>query len=555
MKINIFNIPTTPEERGKRNKHVAFAIVSGLLFGLSFPPIPLPYLSFVALVPYLFILDERDGLGEINKYTYLFMFVGSLISLYWVGSWTADADTFLMVSGALLVFFNPILYLIPSTMFYMNKRVFGNKWALVLLPFNWVAFEYLYTLTEAHFPWLTLGNALPYFNSYIQIADTIGVYGLSLLILFANLFAFYSLRSYQRDSKIRSIYVAPLLMIIILPIIYGYYRTSSYEKSWEEISVGIVQPDFNPTKKWEAGNLDEQLDIYLSMSQTVLDNGAELIVWPETAMPVYLLSKSYESYVERIQKFVDENDVYVMTGMPHAEFFTNPSEAPPDAKTTINSNTKYVSYNSILLFKPDTTDVGIYGKIKLVPFGERIPFVDVVPFMGDIIKWNVGISSWNIGKDTVVFDMNNYSVYDKKNKAKVAGLVCFESIFPDFNAMFVQKGAELIVVVTNDSWYGDSSGPYQHKEIAVLRAVENRRAVVRCANGGVSCVINPLGITEVNTEMFTKDTFVHQAVLKNGLTFYTRNPFLIPYIVCTVLLLSLILFIGYKAKLLLNKKK
>ena len=113
------------------------------------------------------------------------------------------------------------------------------------------------------------------------------------------------------------------------------------------------------------------------------------------------------------------------------------------------------------------------------------------PVLGKWIKWNVGISSWNTGQDTVVFNYLN----KHEKEIGIGGVICIESIYPDFISAFVEKGAEFIAVVTNDSWYGNSSGPYQHKEMQVLRAVENRRSLVRAANGGISCIVNPLGRT------------------------------------------------------------
>ncbi|MDD5608131.1 MAG: apolipoprotein N-acyltransferase, partial [Ignavibacterium sp.] len=163
------------------------------------------------------------------------------------------------------------------------------------------------------------------------------------------------------------------------------------------------------------------------------------------------------------------------------------------------------------------------GKIHLVPLGEHTPFVDQLPFLGDLLKWGVGISGWNIGQDTTVF---NY--FDNGDTVKIGGLVCYESVFPAFPNYFVDRGAEFLAVVTNDSWYGKLSGPYQHKEFADLRAVENRRAVVRCANGGISCLINKFGITEVETEMFTRTYLVVDVPLNDKKTFYTKYPLIIP---------------------------
>ncbi len=128
----------------------------------------------------------------------------------------------------------------------------------------------------------------------------------------------------------------------------------------------------------------------------------------------------------------------------------------------------------------------------------------------------------------------SFKIYnDNFDTIKVGGLVCYESVDPVFVTAFVQKGAEMITVVTNDSWYGKSSGPYQHKDFAMLRAVENRRSVVRCANGGISCIINAKGEILSETELYTKTTLVGEVPLQEEKTFFTENPLIIP-VLCSV---------------------
>ena len=224
--------------------------------------------------------------------------------------------------------------------------------------------------------------------------------------------------------------------------------------------------------------------------------------------------------------------------MPDINRFLNRNEAPKDVKET-KSGILYTSYNSILLFSPYTNDIQKYSKIKLVPFGEHVPFVESLPFLGDFIKWQVGISSWNIGKEQVVFNLRE----NKDSEIKAAGVICIESIYPDFVAGFVNKGAEIIAVVTNDSWYGYSSGPFQHEEIAVLRAVENRRTVVRAANGGISCIIDPYGNIISSTKLFTRNYLVGDAVISDEKTFYTKYPLIIPLTASFISIVTILFFI------------
>jgi len=535
----------SPEQKKKIHRQLLLGLTSGILIGLSFPPIPLPYLIFIGLVPYFFALHQREGLAEINRLTYFTAFFFNIITLYWVGGWLPNSDPFLMIAGTTLFFFNPVVFLIPSTLYYFAKKVFNKNIALLLLPFFWVSYEYAYSITDFKFPWLTFGNSLPYFASYIQIAEIIGVYGLTLLIIFSNVFIYRSIKVYIEKRKFDKLSISIAAAILIIPIVYGNYKISNYSEPGKAIRVGLIQPNLDPNKKWQAGSLDEQLNLYLDLSKKAISSGAELLIWPETALPVYLLTGRYPNEVNRLHEFVDTNNVPILTGMPDATFYRDRSKAPKDAKPVSNSKTVYTSYNSILLFSPNSRDVQKYGKIKLVPFGEKVPLVDVLPFLGDWIKWEVGLSGWNTGRDTTVF---NATVSGRN--IKIGGVICIESIYPDFTSVFVKKGAEFIAVVTNDSWYGDSSGPYQHKEMSVIRAVENRRAVVRAANGGISCLIDPIGRTIADTKMYTRTFLVVDVPLEQELTFYTKHPLLIPWtasvISIGVILLSLIIRIKRK---------
>lgn len=509
-------------------------VVSGFLIGISYPPIPFPYFIFIAFVPYFYVLNNTDQLIKRVQYSYLTFFVFNLITIYWVGSWTKEADPFLMISGGLLLLVNPALYLIPVFIHHYALRTIGKKGALFLFPFFWVFFEYLFTLTDIRFPWLTLSNSVTGFNYFIQIGEIIGAYGISLLILFINLLFYLFIADYKKNRKINYLIGNAIFSIFVVTIIYGVIKSNVNYDRGEKVRVGLIQPNLNPWEKWSDGNLQEQIDLYLELSQNAVDKGAKIIVFPESALPVYLLSGNYDFEVNRIRNFVNKNRVFLLTGMPDINFYFDGDKAPDDAKTTKVSGTKYTSFNSILGFSPDSFAIQKYGKIKLVPFGEKVPFVEEIPFLGDYIKWQVGISSWNTGSEIKVFEYG---------KNKIGGVICIESIYPDFVAEFVQKGAGLITVVTNDSWYGYSSGPFQHKEISRLRAIENRKYVVRAANGGVSCIIDPHGNIVSETKLFTRDVLVGDITFNYEKTFYTNFPLIIPNFVTGISIAIFILFL------------
>jgi len=546
--------PKTVEEKKTLRKERLLLILSGVLIGISFPPFPFPVtlFMFVGFIPYLNVISRRKTLAEINRATYLMTFVLALVTVYWVGSWQEESDPFLMMGGAAMLFALPCVLLIPSTLFYLSKKLFNGKIGLWLFPVFWVTAMYMLTLTDLKFPWLILGSGLAKFILFIQAADIIGAFGLSLVVLFINIFLYKTFFETKPEQKFSFKYLAIALLTFMIFIVYGIVKVSTFESSHEKLKVGVIQPNINPWDKWMSVNLQDLVDNYLKQSQEAVDKGAKLILWPETALPVYLMNGNYSSEVNSIYSFLDSNNVALFTGMPQINFYFDEQKFPEDAKYNKGGRFHYTTHNSILLLRPETRQYQQYGKMQLVPLGEHVPFVEEFSFLADLFKWGVGLSGWNVGKDTLVFKLPLPND-DKQDTIKIGGLVCYESIFPLFVTGFVQRDAEFLTVVTNDSWYGNSSGPYQHKEFAVLRAVENRRSVVRCANGGLSCFINPLGETESQTEMFTKTVLIGDVELRNEKTFYTQHPAIVTTFISVISLwifgLNILLWIKNRFKL------
>ncbi len=545
--MSFLNLKNPDPETLKNRRQLLLTAGGGLMLGISYPPVPMFFLAFIAFIPFFMSLEKRNGAGALGRLTYAFTFFWCLVSLYWVGSWTPEADVFLMISGVALALFLPFLYIIPSLLYLAASKIISKRAALFFFPLFWVTFEYALTLTDLKFPWLILGNTQAYFRWFIQPADIIGAYGLSVLILYINIFLYLAFFDEGAIKKRKKLFGALAIIFFVIPLVYGGIQTTfSFIIKASRVNTGLIQPDLNPWNKWETGNLESQLDMYLDLSMKAKGEGAELVIWPETALPVYLLGGNYDRYVGKIRSFVDSTKLKILTGMPDVIYHKKGDDIPDDAKPIKNSDMVYQSYNSILLFEPGGYNIQRYKKMMLVPFGEKVPFVETIPLLGDIIKWNVGISSWNTGRDTVNFDVNvKRKIIGHDSSFSAAGVICIESIYPDFVASFVDRGANVIVVVTNDSWYGYSSGPFQHKEIAVMRAVENRRWVLRAANGGVSCFIDHTGRTIKETNLFERDVLTGSFPILTEKTFYTRNPLLVPGI-------SLVISLWFLAALLIK---
>ena len=189
----------TPEEKKKLKTERLLLILSGVLLGISFPPFPFPFtlFLFVGFIPYLIVLKNRRTLADINRASYLMAFVFCVLTVYWVGSWQAEADPFLMMGGGAMLLALPAVMIIPSTLYYLSVKISKVKISFWLFPVFWVTAEYLLTLTDLKFPWLILGHGIAKFTSFIQAADIIGAFGLSLVLLYINLLLYKAFFYYK----------------------------------------------------------------------------------------------------------------------------------------------------------------------------------------------------------------------------------------------------------------------------------------------------------------------------------------------------------------------
>lgn len=506
-------------------KNIFLAILSGVILSLSFPPFKTGFFAYFGLVPILIFLNRAKNYRELLIFTYLSMLIFHALTLYWIGGWTSKTDPFMMIGSVALILVHPFFYWLPFVFFFLIKRHLGNKSALFTFPFLWNSLEYLRSVDETAFPWLTLGNTQSYYLPIIQVTSIIGVYGLSFVIVVFNVLIYVAYKNFRYESFRFTLNKLAIITIVLVSFfIYGKVILNDAIYDGKKIRVGVVQPDFDPWEKWE-DEVNPQIDVYLQLSDSAVQKGAELIVWPESALPVYLLSGNYPEEVRRIKNFCREKNVAIATGLPLVHFYFSKEQAKEDSRISKDSSYYYDTYNGVVLFLPDSDLIQEYGKMNLVPFAERAPYLRYLPFLGDLIKWSVGISNWSVWDEQTVF---NYKTRDG-DTAKFSAVVCYESIFPSFNSEFIKKGAQFLVVVTNDSWYGRTSGPYQHKQYAVFRAIENRRWIVRSANGGISCIIDPYGRTIFETNLYERTYFVDDIYLNSEVTYYVQYRDIISY--------------------------
>lgn len=477
-------------------------IAVGFALALAYPPFPLFFLAFVAFLPLLKEIEANEKGIFLKIYTNFFIY--HTLSLWWIGSFQKDTDPFLLISGISFCFLHPFLFMFPVWLMLRFKRKFGFNLALLLFPFVWTGFEWLHGQTEIGFPWLTIGYTQIHNRFWVQIADLVGVHGLSFFICLVNVL-FYQLLQTKKKEKIQSFQdyfkskeakrlLASITFLVIIPMIYGAIRTGDFnhEKlmaSNPTVRIGIVQPNINPWDKWSMSST-ELLDKHLQLQSKLIDSlgSQDLVLWSETSMRY--LSKEINSDVDFnfLKNYMAKVKSPFLTGFTYYKYYQPKEERSILAKKDMEGN-DFIPLNSSVLVSFDSANFRVntqtYTKMKLTPFGERIPFIEDLGFLKDHLTWGVGISGWGYGKV-----QNNLTL---NGKYQFGNIICIESIHPDFIRKFAKNGAGFLTLITNDAWYDGTYGPLQHWLIAEMRAIENRRYIARCANSGVSGFITPLG--------------------------------------------------------------
>jgi apolipoprotein N-acyltransferase len=495
------------------------ALVSGILLGVSYPPFHFAYGSLFALVPWL-IASERKELSFRKWFTLTFiMFLAAgAIELYWVGGAFGSPlrhrrDFYFLGLGLLSLVSNPIPMLAALAVWRKVGMFLRRGAGLFLLPLFWTAGEKLQTMIDLFIPWTPVGNSFSTTLLPAQIASVGGVTLLSFWAVFLNVLLFLIAASFigvehRSPKRRRIILVITWLAFFIAPHLYGWKAYSTASTGGTTVRIALIQPNVNAYEKWH-GHGDEEVARLMAMSrQACMGDTPDCIIWPESAIPLFIFAPENDSLLRALHAMTDSLGCVIVTGYDDKEYF-RPGEPLSISRKLDADGRAYQIHNGAMLLRPGTGKVDTYWKIVLVPFTESIPFSRYLPLINlDALRLNLGFDDCAAGSDTTVFTMQSRNGH----RVRFSTLVCYESAFPEFTSRFVGNGAEFLCVVTNDSWWGNTSGPYQHEQFAAMRAIENRCWVVQCANGGISAFVDPMGNTVASTEMFT------EGILKSTVT-------------------------------------
>ena len=471
------------------------AALSGALLALAFPNHPdhplavlhHPLWAHGALVPLLLALKDRGFKAGLAA-GWISGLVWNLLSLYWV-AYTQGGGPAVVAGTGLMAAYLGLFTGLCTGLFCVLATRWGTK-ALALLPVLWTGQEYLLSLGELGFPWLLLGHSQAALPHFIQYATATGVFGVSCWVVGLNALLYLALVE-------RRIFLAGVALGYLLPWLHAQSALATAVPA-EGLRIGLIQPNTTYADKWGPNGLERSFSALATLSRQAAKRDPELLVWPETALPCDPGRRA--GCRGRVQALVEELDIPVLTGAPHA------------------------NYNAAFFVQPGATALPWYAKMHLVPFGERTPYRDAIPLLRAIdwtrLTGDLGPAEFARGTERAVFAHPRHPF---------AVLICFESIFPALVRQHVAAGARVLVNITNDSWFGRSAGPYQHALINAMRAVENRTAIARAATTGISLFIDPFGRTYEATDLFTPAVSVATVPVGQPATFYTRHGDLFAY--------------------------
>lgn len=489
------------------------AMASGILTALSFPAAGLAPLAWVALVPLLHSLWKKSG-KEAFWSGFVFGMVYFFGTLYWIyHSINYYGGVSFAVSICIVLLLCCYLALFPAVFSVLFIQIYRKTKlpALFIAPVLWVTLEFARSYALTGFPWSSIGYSQYRFLSLIQVADITGIYGISFLILAINGAGADLLLTRKRLNKMPlfplSYSVAGFVSLVVLIVAaygYGSFRLSEHRPG-SSFTISVIQGNIEQDRKWEPSYQQEVLAVYEKLSQEALSASASLLVWPETAVPFYF---EYDvQNTDKLMQFQKDLGSYLLFGSVMV-------------KDRMRERTELT--NSVILLDREGKKSFTYDKIHLVPFGEYVPLRSILFFVDKLVA---GIGDYVPGRQYTRAETELGSF---------GTVVCYEVIFPGLVRKFFVSGGDFIVTITNDAWFGKTAGPYQHFSMAVFRAIENRKPLIRAANTGISGFIDSNGRILAQSGLFAREVLTKNITTDSTRTFYTRYGDLFSYL-CIVI--------------------
>lgn len=541
-------------------KYVILALLSAVLFSVSWPTYGIPFFLFFAFVPLLMLEHEISKFSKIKRkslaifgLSYLAFMIWNIVTTGWLYNALNPDGSHSLLAVIFPVLFNSLVMSVTFLLYHLYKNAAGTYFGLVFFVAIWMVSEQLVLTWEFSWPWLNLGNAFADYPKFIQWYDTIGATGGSFWILLINVFAFYTLRIWEAGRIAKDLYknLAILAAIIIVPISISLVKYYHFEATpIGEVNVLLLQPELDPyAEKYSKDSLQIVGEL-LQLAEVPPGAKIDYFIGPETSLPgpgsMSETGFQQSMILNSVKTFLQKhpNSVFA-TGISSHKFYA--SEADKTETSYKTPQGYYVdSFNTAIQVIPNK-NVEVYHKGKLVPGVEMFPYITALkPLLGNVMI-DLGGTTASLGMDKTRKVFSN-----PFNKGKMAPIICYESIYGDYITKYVRNGANFLAIMTNDSWWGFTQGHKQLMAYARLRAIENRREVARSANSGISAHINARGDVLADTIYGDKTALPATIKLYDGLTFYSRTGDLLSRI--CIFALGFLVIYYYGEKFLARKK-
>ena len=499
-----------------RQRRLLLVLASGILLTLGWPPSPLFPLLFVGFVPLLLLVEDvaakrvKGVKRRIFGYAFL-TFVGwNIGTTYWVAN-TA------LVAGIFAILANSALMSLPILLYYQTKKVMPRVGMIGLLGY-WLSWEYLHLNWEVTWPWLTLGNGLAAVPAIAQWYEFTGVFGGSLWIMGVNALLYKAYLERTQTGRKRTFRLVEIGMLLSIPVIVSLVLYTTYTPRGETSEVVVVQPNYEPHYQKRTVPITDQQRNFIQLAKNQLTPETDYLLLPETIFGGFdTLEIGREKRTAPLRTLVDEYPgLKLVTGLSPYHVLR------PDAPSTFATRTRerggspmrFEGYNAAVQWESRRPGYQLHLKTKLVPGAEFLPYKNLLFFMKPLVD-KLGGSLEGLGHLGVP------TVFTSEH-ATVAPIICYESVYGQYVAKYVYGGAELLFIMTNDGWWDRTAGHRQHLQYASLRAIENRRAIARSANTGISGFIDQRGDLQAHSAYNEATALRGELRRNNQRTIYTR---------------------------------
>lgn len=503
----------------KRIHLLLLSILSGLLFALAWPERGFVPLIFFAFVPLFFI---QQYLGDSGKkgmfwYAWLAFIIWNALTTWWI--WNSTD-----VGAILAIVLNSLFVAVIFWLFHLSKKMlYNNQRGFFILIFYWISWEYFHLNWDLSWSWLNLGNVFSSVYKWIQWYEYTGILGGTFWVIAGNIVAYHFIRNlfFVKKRRMSVTYAVVLLLLFFVPVIISYIIYDHYNEKGQAVEVVVVQPDTDPYN--EQYNLAPEtiLDRNLKLAEKKITDSTEFVVFPESTLydaryGIWEGALMRSPLLIKLKSFIqDHPQITVVIGASTDRLIGENEKKTNAARKFTNSEGYYYAYNTAFMI--DKTGVfQIHHKSKLTPGVEIMPSWGILKPI-EKLALNLGGTIGTLKKDKGIV------IFTDKQGIGISPVICYESVYGEFVAQTVRKGAGLIFVITNDGWWGNTPGYRQHFLFSVLRAIETRRCVARSANTGISAFINQRG------DVSQKTKYWEPAVIRQSLPVNTHETFYVRY--------------------------